>query len=330
LQQARLADELGFERVWAIEQHFLEGHSHNSAPEVFLTACAFQTTRVRLGMGVVCSPQVNHPVRLAERAAVLDILSAGRVDLAAGRSATWSELGGFGASGLDTRKAWDEYVRVIPRMWVQDTFAWQGESFSMPERAILPKPLQQPHPPLWASVASPAEAMDAADRGLGVVCLTFHDVDEQAELVRQYRRQIVSCEPAGEFVHDRIDALNFLLCGADGDEAARKGAAMREAYALSAGQFLSVGEAGPSRSSRPAEAPPEGRLSEGLAAGDPDRVARVLKEWEATGVDGVNFVLNAGGVLGHDEVANSLRLFAREVMPAFADQPAAAAATGAA
>src|SRR5579885_3273172 len=99
LEQVMLADELGFDQVWAVEHHFLEEYSHCSAPEIFLSACAMSTKKIRVGHGIaVCVPQFNHPVRLAERAAVLDIVSNGRLEFGTGRSATWTELGGFQAS----------------------------------------------------------------------------------------------------------------------------------------------------------------------------------------------------------------------------------------
>src|SRR5438094_1239345 len=104
LEQVRLADELGFDQVWAVEHHFLEEYSHCSSPEIFLTACAVQTKRIRVGHGiVVCVPQINHPVRIAERAATLDIISGGRLEMGTGRSATWTELGAF-ARTPTTRK----------------------------------------------------------------------------------------------------------------------------------------------------------------------------------------------------------------------------------
>ena len=90
LEQVRLADELGFTTVWAVEHHFLEGYSHCSAPEVFLTACAMQTKNIRVGHGaVVCVPEMNHPIRVAERAAMLDIVSGGRLEFGTARSSTW-------------------------------------------------------------------------------------------------------------------------------------------------------------------------------------------------------------------------------------------------
>ncbi|MGH7859229.1 MAG: LLM class flavin-dependent oxidoreductase, partial [Candidatus Binatia bacterium] len=118
LEQARVADELGFDHVWAVEHHFLEEYSHCSAPEVFLAAAAAQTKRIRLGHGaVVCVPEMNHPIRVAERAAALDILSGGRLEFGTARSSTWTELGGFQVNPDHTKKTWDEYVRVLPKMW---------------------------------------------------------------------------------------------------------------------------------------------------------------------------------------------------------------------
>jgi alkanesulfonate monooxygenase SsuD/methylene tetrahydromethanopterin reductase-like flavin-dependent oxidoreductase (luciferase family) len=87
LEQARVADELGFDSLWVVEHHFLEEYSHCSAPEIFLTACAMQTKSIRLGHGaVVCVPEMNHPIRVAERAAMLDVLSGGRLARESGRS----------------------------------------------------------------------------------------------------------------------------------------------------------------------------------------------------------------------------------------------------
>ena len=116
LEQVRLADELGFDYIWAVEHHFLEEYSHCSGPDIFLSAAATMTKRIRVGHGVVaCVPQYQSPIRVAERAAVLDIISGGRLELGTGRSATWPELSGFGANPDDTKKTWDEFVRVIPQ-----------------------------------------------------------------------------------------------------------------------------------------------------------------------------------------------------------------------
>ena len=336
LEQVRLADELGFECVWAVEHHFLEEYSHCPAPELFLTACAMQTTNIRVGHGiVVCVPQFNHPIRVAERAAVLDILSNGRLELGTGRSATWTELGGFQADPDETKKTWDEYVRVLPKMWTEDRFSWEGRAFSMPARAVLPKPVQKPHPPMWVAVTSPGTEIDAADRGLGSLGLTFGGFKEQESKIAEYRRRIQLCDPVGSFVNEKVNTVNFLFCHEDLKYGAETGRRMSGIFQYLAAQLLPAREAYPTRSYPSLGLLPQLRqeaagpgdasgIPEGLAIGDPERLIKQLKGWESVGVDRVNFLLNCMETVPQDEVLASMRLFAQEVMPAFepARQPA--------
>ena len=341
LEQVRLADELGFDQVWAVEHHFLEEYSHCSAPEVFLTACAMQTKNIRVGHGiVVCVPQFNHPVRIAERAAVLDIVSGGRLEMGTGRSATWTELGGFLADPDDTKKTWDEIVRELPKMWTQERYSHQGFAFSMPSRAILPKPYQKPHPPMWVAVTSPGTEIDAAERGLGSLGLTFGGFGEQETKIAEYRRRIRTCEPVGEVVNEQVNTVNFLYCHQDDATGVATGQRLSGAFGYLAGQLLSTREAYPSRSypslgllpqlrpeaSAPSDAP---RVPEGICIGNPERIIETVKRWESIGVDRINFLLNAMETVPQQEVLDSLRLFAKEVMPRVSKTVAAPAAGGA-
>src|SRR5512143_3205028 len=118
LEQIELADKLGYDTVWEVEHHFLTEFAHSSAPEVFLAAVSQRTKNIRIGHGVALLPYpFNHPIRVAERAAALDIVSNGRVDLGTGRSITEQELGGFGIDPADSRPMWEQAIRMIPRMW---------------------------------------------------------------------------------------------------------------------------------------------------------------------------------------------------------------------
>ncbi|MGH7897517.1 MAG: LLM class flavin-dependent oxidoreductase [Candidatus Binatia bacterium] len=329
LEQARLADELGFDSVWAVEHHFLEEYSHCSAPEVFLTACAMATKRVRLGHGaVVCVPEMNHPIRVAERAAALDIISGGRLEFGTARSSTWTELGGFGVNPDHTKKTWDEYVRVLPKMWTEERVAHRGFSFTMPERAVLPKPLQKPHPPMWVTVTSPGTELDAANRGLGCLGVAALGYADQEKRLAEYRRRIRSCEPAGKFVNDRVTTLNFLYCHEDPSRAVSTGMRMAGLFMLSNSHLLWTREVFPTRAyqslgnlaprpSRESGGPGAQAVPEGIGIGDPDRVAEAIRRWEAIGVDGINFLLNTVETIPQEEVLASLRLFAAEVMPRF-------------
>jgi alkanesulfonate monooxygenase SsuD/methylene tetrahydromethanopterin reductase-like flavin-dependent oxidoreductase (luciferase family) len=336
LEQARVADELGFDYLWAVEHHFLEEYSHCSAPEVFLTACAMATSNIRVGHGaVVCVPQMNHPVRVAERAAVLDIISGGRLDVGTARSSTWTELGGFQANPDDTKVAWDEYVRVLPKMWTLDRFAYQGTCFSMPERAVLPKPVQKPHPPLWVTVTTPGTELDAAEHGIG--CLGVADVTyaEQEQRTKEYHRRIRSCDPVGA-VNDQVSIVSRLFCHEDPQYGTATGLRLTATYGLANSHLFWTREAYPTRAYRSLAnlapravqdlgSPAERRRLEGLCVGDPEQIIQAIKGWESIGVDGINFLISELDIIPQEDVLASLRLFAKEVMPKFKEVAAASA-----
>src|SRR5438309_4766157 len=251
LEQVRLADELGFYNVWAVEHHFLEEYSHCPAPELFLTACAMVTKRIRVGFGiVVCVPEFNHPIKIAERTAVLDILSGGRVEVGTGRSATGTELAGFNASPDVTKKSWDEFVRCLPRMWTSEKFEFEGEFWSMPRRTILPKVYQRPHPPMWVAVTSPGTELDAADRGLGSLGLTFGQFAEQEKRIAEYRRRIQLCDPVGEFVNEQVNTVNFLYCHEDEESALSTGQQLVTGFSSAAAQVLDIRDSYPTAAYR--------------------------------------------------------------------------------
>jgi alkanesulfonate monooxygenase SsuD/methylene tetrahydromethanopterin reductase-like flavin-dependent oxidoreductase (luciferase family) len=339
IEQAVLADELGFDNVWAVEHHFLAEYSHCPSPEIFLATIAAKTKQIRVGFGInVCVPQINHPARIAERCAVLDIVSHGRLEVGTGRSATWTELGGFGANPDLTKAHWAEIVRALPKMWTQEHFSHEGMAFSMPERTIVPKPYQKPHPPMWVAVTSPGTEIDAAEHGLGALGLTFNDFAEQERRVKNYHKIIANCEPCGEVVNDQVAIVNFLQCQEDSAKAKKVGYGVVADFGYAAAQLVSAREvyASPSYASfgllpqlrRAAATPGEAAPAPpGMCIGDPKEITAVLKQWESAGVDQVNFLLNAMEHASQEEVLSSLRLFAKEVMPAFKPKSKAKAAS---
>ena len=141
LDQIELADRLGFDSVWEVEHHFLEEYSHSSAPEVFLAAASQRTRRIRLGHGIVqLPPPCNHPARVAERIATLDLVSGGRVEFGTGEASSQAELGGFGVERNLKRAQWEEALDAVTRMMVEDPFAgYQGRYLAMPPRNVVPK-----------------------------------------------------------------------------------------------------------------------------------------------------------------------------------------------
>jgi alkanesulfonate monooxygenase SsuD/methylene tetrahydromethanopterin reductase-like flavin-dependent oxidoreductase (luciferase family) len=332
LAQARLADELGFATVWAVEHHFLEEYSHCSAPELLLTAVATTTERIRVGHGaVVCVPEINHPVRVAERASVLDILSGGRLEFGTARASTYTELGGFAANPDATKMSWDEYIHVLPRMWTEERLSYQGSTFAIPERAVLPKPVQQPHPPMWVTVTSPGTELDAADRGIGCLGVAAASFREQERRTAEYRKRIQQCDPVSSVVNDRVATLNWLYCHEDDATAVRVGGPMFAAFTVLNSHLMWTREVFPTRAyqslgnlapgagqKQRSENPGEHRpVPDGVGIGDPDRIVEAVKVWESIGVDEINFLVNTTELIAQEEVLDSMRLFAREVMPHF-------------
>jgi alkanesulfonate monooxygenase SsuD/methylene tetrahydromethanopterin reductase-like flavin-dependent oxidoreductase (luciferase family) len=169
LEMTEAADKAGFKYVWASEHHFLDEYSHMSANDVFLGYLAAATERIHLGSGIFNPlPQANHPVKVAEKAAMLDHLSKGRFEFGTGRGAGSREILGLGITDMSlTKEIWAEVVREFPKMWMQDSYSHDGKWFSMPERNILPKPYKKPHPAMWYAAGNPTSYEMAARMGLG-------------------------------------------------------------------------------------------------------------------------------------------------------------------
>jgi alkanesulfonate monooxygenase SsuD/methylene tetrahydromethanopterin reductase-like flavin-dependent oxidoreductase (luciferase family) len=338
VEQAVLADDLGFNSVWCVEHHFLEEYSHSSCPDMFLMAVARATKRVRIGFGIAtCVPAIHSPIRWAEKAAFLDVMSGGRVEFGTGRSSTWTELGGFNARIDDTKKSWDEYVRIIPKMWTEERVSFQSPTFSMPERMVLPKPMQKPHPPMWVAVTAPGTEIDAAARGMGALILSLTDVEKNIPRFNAYRERIKTCDPVGAFVNNKIAVVNWLFCHRDGAYAKGRGQALVESFSYTAAQTVEISEAHPSSNysalgllgslrADPASPGDQKGLSNGLCFGDPGQIVEILKRWESAGVDELVFLTQSREILPQKELLDSLQLFHDEVMPHF--QGLKLAATG--
>ena len=211
LEQIELAERVGFDTVWAVEHHFLTEFAHSSAPEVFLAAVSQRTKRIRIGHGVVLLPhKFNHPVRVAERAAVLDIVSNGRLEFGTGRSSQF-EQAGFEIDPEQSRAMWQESLEMIPRMWTADPFECCGTYVTVPPRSIVPKPLQKPHPPLWMAATSPTSWELAGRNGIGILGLTiFVSIPQLEERVHAYRAALRGAKPVGKFVNDRVGAFTIV------------------------------------------------------------------------------------------------------------------------
>jgi len=212
VEQAVLAEAVGFDAVWAVEHHSLKWYAHMSAPEIFLTYVAAKTSRIRIGHGVVCMPfGFNTPVRVAERVAMLDILSGGRLDVGAGRGATKQEMSLFGVQPEDTYPEVEEALHILGHCWRDETFEWHSDRIDFRPHPILPRPVQEPHPPFFLACTKNDTVALAAELGVGALVLGFAGPDEVAGMRKIYDEAIKS--RSGErFVSDRTTEHFSALC----------------------------------------------------------------------------------------------------------------------
>ncbi|MFJ4716429.1 LLM class flavin-dependent oxidoreductase [Streptomyces sp. NPDC088785] len=187
VEQAVLAEEMGFDRIWAVEHHSLKWYAHMSAPEIFLTWVAARTSRIRVGHGVVCMPfRFNHPARVAERAATLDLLSGGRLDLGAGRGGTRQETSLCGVDPDRTTEEVEEALRIIGKAWEKDELEHHGPLLDIDPHPILPRPAQTPHPPLFLACSRTETLRQAAELGVGALVMGFAGPESIADMRRAY------------------------------------------------------------------------------------------------------------------------------------------------
>jgi alkanesulfonate monooxygenase SsuD/methylene tetrahydromethanopterin reductase-like flavin-dependent oxidoreductase (luciferase family) len=327
LTQVELADRLGYDYAWMVEHHFLEEYSHCPAPEAFLGAASQRTRKIRLGHGIL-QLTTSHPVRVAERVAVLDLLSNGRCEFGMGESASITELEPFGRSMEDKRAVFEEAVAAILPMFQEGGSEHHGKYFDIPRRNVVPKPMQQPHPPLWMA-CSQLDTIERAGRcGLGALGFQFVSADAAHAWVHAYYNGMTKrlCRLADYRVNPNIALVSFFMCAKTDEEARKKadGATFFQ-FAL---RFY--GASGDRKRPPPGAvnmweeytawkranpAAQEAALRGGLI-GSPDTLRKKLAKFETSHIDQV-ILLNQAGKNLHEDICESLELFGREVMPEF-------------
>lgn len=330
MEQIELADRLGFDSVWIVEHHFLSEFSYCSAPEVFLACVSQRTSRIRLGHGVVVLP-FNHPVRVAERIATLDIMSAGRVEFGTGRATTMTEIGGFGMQPAETRPRWSEAIEMIPRMWREEPFGHRGRFWTVdPPVSIIPKPIQKPHPPLWVAATNPATFELAGQRGLGVLCFTLGvALEEVARRLALYRAAIARAHPVGLSINNQV-SMNIM--GLVGDDPLNSEAVAREAvlwYVRRGFEIVAtVAKAAPDEPSyayleRAGRFKPDEigadfynylKQADLIAVGAPEQALRIARRYHDLGADQVLFFLQYGRI-EHRRIMRAIELIAERALP---------------
>ena len=328
LEQVELCDKSGFDYVWATEHHFLEEYAHSSAPEVFLAACSQRTKNVRVGHGIVqMPPYINHPARVAERIATLDLISDGRCEYGIGAGASETELGGYYVPQEEKKAMMVEGARAVVEMLTQSPFpGMQGKYFKMPARNVVPKPLQKPHPPMWLACSNRTSILQAARLGVGALTFSFVGPEQARQWVADYYTTFEEeCEPLGYSVNPNFAIACPFLCDRDGAKAEAMGAEAYGFFLYGLGHYSFFGAHEPGASdiwdefkNHPQEfAPPEGRVQD--CVGTPDRLRAQLREFEQVGIDQVICISQAAKI-PHEMLCTSFELFAKEVLPEFKDR----------
>jgi alkanesulfonate monooxygenase SsuD/methylene tetrahydromethanopterin reductase-like flavin-dependent oxidoreductase (luciferase family) len=350
LEQIEFADALGIDYVWEVEHHFLEEYSHSSAPEVFLAAASQRTKQIRLGHGIVQTPPpFNHPARVAERIATLDLLSNGRVDFGSGESSSEAELGGFMVDPERKRAAWEEGLRVAVRCLTETPFTGHtGEFVTLPPRNVVPKPRQKPHPPLWVACSRRDTIHLAAHHGIGALSFAFIDPEDARHWVDDYYTTLAEeGVPLGDAVNANLACVTTFMCHPDEQVALDRGLEGANFFGYSLAHYYVFGrhapgatdvwaefqhrraEQGYSPEAVQAAAQNGERLgakivaegSAGLrgAIGTPEQVREYARRYEECGVDQLIFCFQAGKNQ-HEHIMESLELFGREVLPEFKER----------
>jgi len=317
------ADRLGFHGVWLAEAHFLPRFSMLPAPMMLLAALAERTSRIRLGLAVNLVP-LHHPVRLAEESAMLDLISSGRVDFGAGRGAFASNYQGYEIPMETSRERLKEALDFIRRAWTEPRLTFHGEFFNADNIEVVPKPLQRPHPPIRLAANTPDTFVFAGANGFPI----FAGGPVNPIPILGYRLDIYKqavAEAGRTLPEDWLAALLMVFAGRDR-------ASVRAIIEKSLRSYFGV--ISESITADPLSVRPFDEVAitrerlrtmkyetvdDSMAAfGDPeycvDKIARLK---ESFGMSRIVGWFEIGGLSGHREVIDSMRLFAERVIPRF-------------
>ncbi|MSO65984.1 MAG: LLM class flavin-dependent oxidoreductase [Alphaproteobacteria bacterium] len=325
LDQAVAAENAGFDYFWITEQHFFIEIGHCSSPEMFLAALSQRTKRLRLGFGVVLMP-CHNPFYIAERVAMLDVLSNGRAEFGAGRGTSPYMVEALGFKAEEGREVGREALEAVLRMYEHEKFpGYKGKHFDLPARYVVPRPIQRPHPPVWVAASNFETYEHAGHQGFGVIGVTRNTPAETKPFIQAYRAAIRGSDKSGYVVKQANDHNGVFAIGCvhDDDRIGRSlgCAAARWYYGdneaeINAIRFASGG--GVNKITDKVCSRTNDELIEDAMAigGNPDTVCRQVEKWAEAGIDQLSFFLQAGRIT-HEQVLRSIDLIGEKVIPRF-------------
>ena len=300
LEQAEAADEWGFDSFWVAEHHFHE-YGAIPRPPVFLAAAAQRTRRIRLGAAVVVLP-FDHPLRVAEDYAMVDVLSGGRLNLGVGSGYLPHEYAGFGVDAGDKRERFDEALEILLRAWTGERFSWDGRYHRVKDVQLNVRPVQQPRPPIWVATLRTDGGARVGARGLPAMFIPYASAETLHQMSNGLQAYRAAFAAAGGRPADATAPFGFHTYCSESTAAARAEARpFMDRYVRT--RLYAV--------QRPFETLVEQDV---VAIGDPDEILRVARRYEAAGFTHFLALANFGG-LPHKRVVASMDLLARHVLP---------------
>ena len=335
LEQIELADQLGIDEVW-LGEHRFSRHGLLSGIWSFAGLVAGRTKNIRIGTAVVVLP-LHNPILVAEEAAMIDVISGGRLNLGIGSGYQRQEFDGIGVNMEESRERFQEAVEVITRAWTEESLTFHGKYTNVDDLEVIPKPLQKPHPPLFQAVStSPASIEFAASRQIQVIAGGPTDILGQApQVIQRWRDKM---DEYG-YPHAHLDPpmSKALYVAPTMEEAERDPIGLED---FSSRILSSTGRLG-----TPVGLPVDsngnfpkgyehwaGRQNDRNRRDDPGHAGLpplrgtpdvVIERVKATQDAGINHIFGAFGFPGlpHEKVMRSIELFAKEVMPHFREAP---------
>jgi alkanesulfonate monooxygenase SsuD/methylene tetrahydromethanopterin reductase-like flavin-dependent oxidoreductase (luciferase family) len=318
------AERWGLDAMWLGELHFDPARSVLSSPLCVASAIAARTQRMKIGLAVQVLP-LCHPLRLAEEAATVDQISNGRLIFGVGRSGVARTYEAYGIPYGESRERFAEVLDIVQKAWTQDKVSYQGRFHKFDDVAVVPKPYQQPMPPIRVAATSADTFVSIGRQSLPIfVAVRYETAAEIAPQVAAYRTALAaSAEPARGGVFLRVPAY---IAATDAQARTEAEPSLihfyRQQAALLADSAKRAGVDGAERRAQTARRLETMTYEEALKGtvliGSPGSVAARLEELrQELGLDGVLMELNCGGRIPHENVMTALRLLCQEVMPTF-------------
>lgn len=326
LDQAVAAEAVGFEYFWITEQHFFIEIGHCANPEMFLAALSQRTRTLRLGFGVILLP-CHNPFMVAERVAMLDVLSHGRAEFGVGRGTSPYMVEGLGFKVNDGREIGRETLDAVLRMFAHEKFpGFKGKHLDLQSRYVVPRPLQRPHPPLWVAASNLETYEHAGRQGMGVIGVSRNTPAETKPCIAAYRSAIRGGDKS-QFVSTVTNDCNGIFaigCVHSDDRIGRDVgcAAARWYYGDNDAEINSIrfstGGGVNKVTDKIGRRSNDELIEDAMAiGGNPDTVCRQVEKWAEAGIDQMVFFLQAG-FNTHEQVMRSINLIGEKIIPRFA------------